>query len=181
MVYGGGLTPRRAGGIGSVLYNIIKHTSKQIEYLLLTTYDESESLEIRELYPPTVRIEYVRPHANVFDGFVYYSVKNFDDFDILHFHCPPVGRELAFALKNYFRGKKLIYSHHISYEATLNNKLKLAYYFSSLNLFGRIWKKVVAPSRFVAKNDLARFRSLQGKICLKEDYRDHKGNEEKPC
>jgi glycosyltransferase involved in cell wall biosynthesis len=44
--------------------------------------------------------------------------------------------------------------------------LKLAYYFSSLNLFGRIWKKIVAPSRFVAKNDLARFRNLKGKICL---------------
>jgi 1,4-alpha-glucan branching enzyme len=84
----------------------------------------------------------------------------------LHFHDFPFGRDLPLAFKNHFKRKNLIYSHHISYEELFNSKLILGYYYSVFNLFGRIWRKVVANSQFVMNNDLARFRSLQGKICL---------------
>ena len=71
IAYTGGLTPRKGGGIASVINNIIKHTSKEIEYSLLTIYDETELLESRKIYPSTVEIEYVKPAGNVFASFIY--------------------------------------------------------------------------------------------------------------
>jgi glycosyltransferase involved in cell wall biosynthesis len=166
IAYAGSLVPQKGGGIASVICNIVKHTSKKIEYVLLAPYDETALSEIAKTYPTTVEIAYVKPQSTVFAGFMNYLVKNVDDFDILHFHNLPFGRDLPLAFKNHFKRKYSIYSHHISYEELCNSKLFLGYYYSIFNLFGRIWKKVVANSQFVMNNDLARFRSLQHKVCL---------------
>lgn len=166
IAYAGSLAPQKGGGIASVICNIVQHTSKKIEYVLLAPYDETALSEIAKTYPTTVEIAYVKPQSTVFAGFMDYLVKNVDDFDILHFHNLPFGRDLPLAFKNHFKRKYLIYSHHISYEELYNGKLILGYYYSIFNLFGRIWRKVVANSQFVMNNDLARFRSLQGKVCL---------------
>jgi glycosyltransferase involved in cell wall biosynthesis len=166
MAYAGSLAPQKGGGIASVICNIVQHTSKKIEYVLLAPYDENALSEIAKTYPSTVEIAYVKPQSTVFAGFMDYLVKNVDDFDILHFHNLPFGRDLPLAFKNHFKRKNLIYSHHISYEELFNSKLIVGYYYSIFNLFGRIWRKVIANSQYVMNNDLARFRRLKGKVCL---------------
>lgn len=166
IAYIGGLTPRKGGGVASVINNIVKYTSKKIEYSLLTIYEETELPEIQKIYPSTVKIEYIKPAGNVLASFLLYLVKEVDDFDILHFHDFPFGRDLPLALKTYLRGKNLVYSHHISLEQLIHNRLTLGYYYSVFKGFARIWRKVVANSKYIVDNDLSRFRSLQYKISV---------------
>lgn len=166
IVHTGGLTPRKGGGIAAVINNIVKFTCDRIEYSLLTVYDETEISQIREIYPSKIEFECIKPTGNILSDIMRYSVKKVGDFDILHFHDLPFGRDLPFALKNHLRGKNLIYSHHISYEELVHNKLALGYYYSAFNWLGAIWKRVVTNSQFVVNNDLLRFPSLRGKICI---------------
>ena len=163
LAYTSGLVPSKGGGIASVINNIVKHAGKKIDFTLLTVYDKSLLREIQENYPSTVKIEYVKP-ADFFAGLLHYSIKKVDDFDILHFHDFPIGRDLPLALKAQFRRKNLVYSHHISREELFHNRLALGYYYSGFNWLGRILKKVVTNSQFMVNNDLARFRNLQHKI-----------------
>jgi glycosyltransferase involved in cell wall biosynthesis len=164
LAYAGGLVPSKGGGIASVISNIVKYASNKIDFSLLATYDKTELQEIQEIYPSTVKIEYVKPTEGVFAGFVRYLTKKVDDFDVLHFHDFPFGSKLPLVLRARLSGTNLVYSHHISLEELLHSKLALGYYYSSFNWFGRILKKVVASSQFIASNDLARFRNLQDKI-----------------
>ena len=166
MAYTHSLIPKKGGGIASVIHNIVKNTCKDIEYVLLTVYDRTESLETSELYSSKVEIQYIKTEGSVLSSALHYLTKNLDAFDILHFHDFPFGRDLPLFCKTYFRKRKLIYTHHIAYEQLYQNKLLLGYYHSFFNPFGAMVNKVVANSEFVAKNDLARFGSLQNKIIL---------------
>jgi glycosyltransferase involved in cell wall biosynthesis len=166
VVYTGGLTPDKGGGIASVINNIIRYTCDRIEYSLLTTYDETEMAKIRKIYPSGIEFNYVKLGHNVLTDTARYFVKEVGDFDILHFHDLPFGREFLLVMKNYVLGKNLLYSHHISYEALSHNRMLLGYYYSAFNWLGATWKKVVANSQFIINNDLSRFRNLQGKVCL---------------
>lgn len=166
IAYTDGLTPIKGGGVAAVINNIVKFTADKIDYSLLTVYDEDELLEIGRLYPRNVDINYVKPTGSIFESFMRYLVKNVDDFDILHFHNLPLGGDLPFALKTYLRKKSLIYSHHNSLEEFNNNRFARGYYYLCLNQFGRVFKKVVVNSHFIAQNDLARFGVLRDKVCV---------------
>lgn len=163
LAYTNSLVPGKGGGVASVIKNIVKYASKKIDFSLLAAYDETEQREIQELYPSTVRIEYLRP-TNFFTDFVHYLSKKVDDFDVIHFHDFPFARKLPLVLKSQLTGVNLVYSHHISLEEFLHNRLALGYYNSSFHWFGSTLKRVIANSQFIATNDLGRFRNLQDKI-----------------
>jgi glycosyltransferase involved in cell wall biosynthesis len=163
LVHTAGLVPSKAGGIASVISNIVKYASKEIDFSMLTNFDETEIREIHELYPSTVKIEYLES-SNIFADFIFNLIRKADNFDILHFHDFPFGRELSLALKARLSGTNLIYSHHITQEEFFHNRLALGYYYSSFNSFGKILKKVVANSQFIANNDLARYKNFQHKV-----------------
>jgi glycosyltransferase involved in cell wall biosynthesis len=166
MAYTYSLLPKKGGGIASAIHNIVKHTYKDVEYVLLTAYDENESLEIRELYESKAEIQYIKPERNVLSSAIRYLTKDLGTFDVLHFHNLPFGRDLSLPCKAYLRKRKLVYTHHVGYEQFYQSKLLLGYYHSFLNFFGTLVDKVVANSEFVAKNELASFGSLQNKIIL---------------
>jgi glycosyltransferase involved in cell wall biosynthesis len=163
LAYTGGLTPRRGGGVASVINHVVRYTADEVEYSLLTVCDEAELREIRGVYPSTVKIQYVKPVENVAASSLLYLAKEVDDFDILHFHDFPLGRDLPLLLKTYLRGKKLVYSHHISLEELIHDRLTLGYYYSALRGFAGVWEKVIANSVYILENDLSRFRSLRKK------------------
>lgn len=166
LAYIGGLTPRVGGGTASVINNIVRFSGDKIDYSLLTVYREEELEEIRKLYPESVEIDYVKLSKSVFDSFLGYLFKKVDDFDIIHFHNFPLGRDLPLALKMLFRRKNLVYSHHISLEELICNGFLQGYYYSCLNFFGRFFKRVITNSRFVLENDLLRFKVLRNKVCV---------------
>ena len=161
-VHTGSLVPAKGGGIASVINNIVRFAPQKIDFSLLTVYDPTQIHEIQGLYPPNVKIEYIE-RSNFFAGFLGYLTKKVDDFDILHFHVFPFGRELPLFLKTRLSQTNLVYSHHISMEEFYHNKLALGYYYSSFNWFGRMLKKVIANSWSIVNDDLARFRSLRDK------------------
>jgi len=166
LVYIGGLTPRVGGGTASVINNIVRFSRDKIDYTLLTVYREKEIKEIGKLYPKNVKISYVKSSKRVFDSFLRFLFKRVDDFDVVHFHDFPFGRDLPLALRMCFRRKKLVYSHHISLEEFIHNRFLLGYYYSCLNFLGRFFKKVITNSRFVLENDLSRFEVLRDKVCV---------------
>ncbi len=166
IAYTNGLTPKKGGGVAAVINNIVKFTSDQIEYSLLTTYDKQELEEMEKIYPHNVNIVYVKWAGSIFESFMHYLVKKVDNFDILHFHNLPLSNDLPFSLKALIHKKTLIYSHHNSLEEFNKNKLVRGYYYLCLNQFGRVFKKVIVNSQFIEQNDLARFRVLRGKVTL---------------
>jgi glycosyltransferase involved in cell wall biosynthesis len=166
MIHTGGLTPAKGGGIASVISNIVQFTCNKIEYTLLSVYDEKEISEIHQIYPPKVEFEFIKPTNNILADMISYSIKKIGFFDVLHFHSFPFGRDLPLVLRNRVHGRNLIYSHHISYEELIHNRLALGYYYLAFSRAGTIWKRVVANSRYVVNNDLSRFKSLRGKVCL---------------
>jgi len=166
LAYTGGLTPRVGGGPASVINNIVKHTCGRVRYVLLTLYREDELEEVSRLYPGGADIEYVKFSGSVFKDFLNYLLKELCDVDVVHFHDFPLGRDLPLAFKMALRGLPLIYSHHISLEEFISNRFLLGYYYSCLNFFGRLFRRVVTNSDFIVRNDLSRFKSLRGKICV---------------
>jgi len=166
LAYPYGLTPIKGGGVAAVINNLVKYAGNKVDYSLLTVYDETESPVIDKLYPHNVDINYVKPTKSIFKSFIHYLAKNVDDFDILHLHNLPFGRDMPFAWKTYFRGKRLVYTHHNSHEEFTHNRFSRGYYYWSLNQFGKVCKKVVVNSNFMVKNDLGRFGVLGGKVCV---------------
>ena len=167
MAYVGGLTPDRGGGVASVISNIVKNTGSKIDYLLLTACNETERSVVQEAYPSNVEIEIVKGTGNFFANVLYYLAKTVDDVDVLHFHDFPLfGRDLPLAVKAYVKKWSLVYSHHIGLEQVVNNELLLGYYHWVLNGSAKMWKKVVANSRFVVDCDLNRFGALRDRICV---------------
>lgn len=166
MAYTDSLVPSRGGGIASVIRNVVKHTYKDIEYVLLTVYNKNESSQIHEFYASQAEIQYMPADRNIFSSIMHYLVKNLGAFDVLHFHNLPWGRDISLPYKAYFCKRKLVYTHHIGYEQLYQGRLLLGYYRSFFNLFGTLVNKVVANSEFIAKNDLATVSSLQNKIVL---------------
>src|SRR4030042_4207846 len=167
MAYVGGLTPDRGGGVASVINNIVKSTGSKIKYSLLTACSEAERSVVQETYPSNVEIEIVKGTGNFFANVLYYLAKTVDDVDVLLFHDFPLfGRDLPLAVKAYAKKWSLVYSHHIGLEQGVNNGLLLGYYHLVLNGSARMWKKVVANSRFVVDCDLDRFGALRDRICV---------------
>lgn len=166
MAYPYGLTPIKGGGVATVINNLIRHAGNKVDYSLLTVYDEAESRIIDTLYPHSVHVNYVKPTKSIFESFIHYLAKHVDDFDILHLHNLPFGRDMLFAMKAYFREKRLIYTHHNSHEEFSYDKFSRAYYYWCLNQFGKVCKKVVVNSNFIAQNDIGRFGVLEGKVCI---------------
>lgn len=149
-----------------MINSVVKYTSKEIEYSLLTIYDESEQQETRKIYPSTVKVQYIKPVENVLASSLLYLAKEVDDFDVLHFHDFPLGRDLPLVFKTCFRGKKLVYSHHISLETLVQGRLTLGYCHWVFRALAGIWKKVIANSRYIVNNDLSRFGNLRDKTCM---------------
>ena len=166
MAYTDSLMPKTGGGIASVISNVVKHTYKDIEYVLLTICNENELSEIREFYDSKVEIQCINPERNILCSTLRYLTKNLGNFDTIHFHNLPFGRDFSMPFKAYFRKRKLVYTHHVGYEQLYQSKLLLGYYHSFFNLFGTLVNKVVVNSEFVVKNELKNFRSLHNKIVL---------------
>jgi glycosyltransferase involved in cell wall biosynthesis len=166
MAYTHSLIPKKGGGIASVIRNIVKHTYKDVDYVLLTVYSENESSEISDFYASKAEIQYVKPECNVLSSAIHYLAKNLGAFDVLHFHNLPWGRDLSLFGKAYLHKRKTVYTHHIGYEQLYQNRLLLGYYHSFFNLFGTVVDRVVTNSEFVAKNELASMRSLRNKLIL---------------
>lgn len=176
MVYIGGLTPRKGGGVASVINNIVKQTAEKIDYSLLTVYDETELRDIREIYPSTVKIEYVKPAGTFFGRLMHHLLEEVPgEVDVLHFHDFPLfGSDFPLSVKGYLKKMSLIYSHHIGLEQVINDELAyggsgrvmLGYYHWVLGHSGGIWRRVVANSRYVVDHDLGRFKGLKDKVCI---------------
>jgi len=75
MAYVGGLAPRKGGGVASATSGIVKHTAGEVDYLLLTVYDQAEQEDLQELYPSSVQTEYVRPCGNFLANVMHYLVR----------------------------------------------------------------------------------------------------------
>ena len=163
LIYTNGLVPSKGGGVASVISNIAKYSSNSINFSVLGSYDEFEQKEIKELYPSKIEIDYISS-TNLLKQIIYYLNKRIDNFDVIHFHEFPFARKFPLFLKAKLKHTKLIYSHHLSLEELLSNRIAVAYYNSSLNLLGKKLDSIVVNSSYVANNDLSRFKALNNKI-----------------
>jgi glycosyltransferase involved in cell wall biosynthesis len=153
-----GITPTTAGGIGSVISNIVNKTKDEINYTLLTTYDYRDDVEARVVYGSKAHI--VRLNAsnarmrNVFlDSLAYLLRAPTSMIDIVHFHDLPFGRNLPYAAKLHAKGVKMVFSYHYNRETTkyfpMNHRVGIGYYRFFFKHSSRIWEKIVVNSKYM--------------------------------
>lgn len=166
LVHGGGITPIVAGGIGSVITNIVNQTIDNVEYTLLTGFNSQDMKEAESIYPPSVQIISLRTSRNfIMDSIRFLKKGPYDKFDIVHFHDFPMGRELFYFLKLWLNKFKLIHSYHITKETYLKNKIIIGSYYFLFKQFWEIWSKIIINSEFMF-NDITRFNYNENKTVI---------------
>jgi len=170
MCYTGGISPIRGGGIASVILNVVDETEDEINYTLVTSFDEIDLHEALSIYDATVRIVSLRSWNNALLNSIMYALNApTSGFDIVHFHNLPMGRSLIYALKLHFKGVGLVFSHHFRRESTkyfpFNHRSGAEYYRLSFNYLSKIWRRIIVNSKFMLR-DLKRYGDCVSKAAV---------------
>jgi glycosyltransferase involved in cell wall biosynthesis len=165
-----GITPIIGGGIGSVISNVVNETKDQVDYTLVTTFNEKDLAEAGMVYGSGPRIVSLGTSSNIVTDFMRYLLKApVEAFDIIHFHELPFGRSLPYALRLYTKGCNLVISHHYNLETTnyfpMNHRMGKGYYHFFFKRSYKIWKRIIVNSKYML-GDLARYSNCTSKAVV---------------
>jgi len=167
MCHTAGISPTVGGGIASVISDVINETKHEVNYTLITTFNERDLNDARLIYDSTIRIVSLKPSNNPVLNYLMYLLKApTKGFDIVHFHGLPFGRSSPYALKLHLKGLSLILSHHYKMENTryfpFNHRIGIEYYQLSFNRLSKIWRRIIVSSKFMLR-DLERYSNCLSK------------------
>jgi len=162
VVYSGGLTPQRGGGIASLIKHVIDETKEKVEYSILTTFEPNDCIESKAIYEQLIHREFVKTsdtYAKRTWHYLSYVLSR--RFDIIHFHVCPSGPGVPSALAARLTSTPVCSIHDPPRFFNPESKLEDVAFKGLL----KIWRKIVIPSEYVL-SELERFgyTSVKSKI-----------------
>lgn len=161
IVYTCGLSTRRGGGIATKIKNIIKKTSSEIDYTIVTSFEKGDHAEIKFFNDLGVDVFGASLSSNsMLDCFRFLGCSPNLKFDVIHFHELPFAWNLRSGLstglsllKPNFWKAALVYEHQIATLGNLN-PIHQAWQYTCFKALFPVWRKVIVNTKYMLSEAL---------------------------
>lgn len=173
LVYTSGISTIRGGGIACKIRNVIRETSNEIDYTILTSIEKADDADVKFFNDLGVDVKGISLSRNsILDCWRFFKCVPDTKFDIIHFHELPLAWDIRFGLslgscllKPNFRNATLVYEHQI---ATVGNMhpLHLTWQYTMYKALFPLWDKVIVNSKYMLAEALRLVQPNSAKIKL---------------
>jgi glycosyltransferase involved in cell wall biosynthesis len=158
LIYASGLSTERGGGIATKIFNIVKQTTNDVNYTILTTVEEVDHESVKKFTELGVKIiDLSTCKTSITNLWKTLNSSAKTRFDIVHFH------EMPFAWNNDFSmivclflfkanlKTKTVYEHQIAIAGNLN-RIQVALQNVLFKSLFNLWSSVLVNSRYMLKD-----------------------------
>lgn len=172
-MYASGISTIRGGGIACKIKNVIRETSNEIDYTILTTIEKADDADVKLFNDLGVDVKGISlSHNSILDCWRFFKCVPDTRFDIIHFHDLPLAWDIRFGLstglcllKPNFRNATLVYEHQIATVGNLH-PLHQAWQYTVFKALFPLWDKIVVNSKYMLAEALRLVQPNSEKIKL---------------